>query len=98
MIINGNLLAEIKALLAEEGAIEPSAALRVSLTLQAEMYSLLLEHTKKLEKVERLSIGLWMVAHPKIAISIVLSYIAMVAMHFAGIETIIPAIVKLFGI
>jgi hypothetical protein len=83
--MNGETIKEVKALLADEGAIKTPTALRLTLQLMSDMYEKLDKQgeesaalCKRMDAVEKSSIVLWVQKHPKSAIFIALSYFSLV--------------------
>jgi hypothetical protein len=92
--MNGDTINEVKALLAEEGAIKTPTALRLTLQLMSDIYTKQVDEieerkklTSRMEKVENSSIVLWMQKHPKSAALIILSYFSVVA--FVDVQALV---------
>jgi len=85
--MNGDTINEIKDLLSEKGAITTQTALRLSLSLQAQIYEHVRSRDEEIESlkgrvkvVEDNSIILWMQKNPKLTLLIVTIYLILSAL------------------
>jgi hypothetical protein len=83
--MNGDTIKEVKALLADEGAIKTPTALRLTLQLMSDMYDKLDNQgkasellCKRVDAIEKSSIVLWVQKHPKASAFIALVYLSLV--------------------